>query len=114
MRPMMLPARQRSRPCIGISPLIGGKAVKGPLARLLDDLDIDATSHAVARRYGSLLDAFVVDSGDAADAVALEEDGLKVLATNILMGGPEGAERLAREVLAYASEKLSKREPGPR
>jgi LPPG:FO 2-phospho-L-lactate transferase len=99
-------------PCIGVSPLIGGKAVKGPLARLLADLDIDATSHAVARRYAGLLNAFVVDSGDAADARALEEDGLKVLATDILMGGPEGAERLAREVLAFAAAVLSKRERG--
>lgn len=101
-----------SAPCIGISPLIGGKAVKGPLARLMADLDLDTTSHTVARRYAGLLDAFVVDAGDEADARALEDDGLKVLSTDILMGGPEGAERLAREVLAFAAEVLSKREPG--
>ena len=99
-------------PCIGVSPLIGGRAVKGPLARLMADLDLDTTSRAVARRYAGLLDAFVVDSGDGADALALEEDGLKVLATDILMGGPEGAERLAREVLAFSTNILSRRETG--
>lgn len=97
-------------PCLGISPLIGGKAVKGPLARLMADLGLDATAAAVARRYGGLLDAFVVDAGDTADARGLEEDGLKVLATNILMGGPEGAERLARQVLSFASGVSSKHE----
>ncbi|MBX3566477.1 MAG: 2-phospho-L-lactate transferase [Rhizobiaceae bacterium] len=89
-------------PCIGVSPLIGGKAVKGPLARLMADLGHQVTSAAVARRYGGLVDAFVVDAGDRADAGALEADGLAVLSTDILMNGPPGAERLARELLEFA------------
>lgn len=89
--------------CIGVSPLIGGKAVKGPLARLMEDLGIDASSQAVAARYDGLLDGFVVDTGDAHDAEALRASRLSVASTDILMGGPEGAERLAREVLDFAA-----------
>lgn len=97
-------------PCIGVSPLIGGKAVKGPLARLMEDLGLEATTRTVAARYEGLLDGFVVDTSDTADAEALKASNLKVAATDILMGGPEGAERLAREALAFAAQLASKRE----
>lgn len=88
---------------VGISPLIGGKAVKGPLARLMADLGMAATAATVAGHYAGILDAFVVDTADTADADALRSDGIEVLAADILMGGPEGAERLAREVLTFAA-----------
>lgn len=91
-------------PRVGVSPLIGGKAVKGPLARLMQDLGIEATTRAVAGRYAGLLDGFIVDTGDVEDAEALRTSGLAVAATDILMGGPEGAERLARELLAFAGK----------
>jgi LPPG:FO 2-phospho-L-lactate transferase len=89
--------------CVGVSPLIGGKAVKGPLARLMSDLGMETSSKAVADRYKGVLDAFVVDTADTSDADALREDGLAVLETDILMNGPEGAERLAREILEFVS-----------
>ncbi|MEQ1940857.1 2-phospho-L-lactate transferase [Mesorhizobium sp. VNQ89] len=94
---------QSRAPCVGVSPLIGGKAVKGPLARLMQDLGLEATSRAVAGRYAGLLDGFVVDAGDVDDAEALRESGLAVASMDILMDGPEGAERLAREVLDFAA-----------
>lgn len=97
-------------PCVGVSPLIGGKAVKGPLARLMADLGMETTSGTVAHRYDGLIDAFVVDTSDETDAGALRSDGLAVLATDILMGGPEGAERLARTVLDF----MAKAEHGAR
>lgn len=97
-------------PCIGVSPLIGGKAVKGPLARLMADLGLDTTAAGVVARYHKLLDAFIVDFGDREDATSLKSQGVAVLSTDILMGGPEGAERLARELLAFAAPLVSGRE----
>lgn len=102
-----------SAPRVGVSPLIGGKAVKGPLARLMADLGLPVTGAAVAARYPGLVDAFVVDAGDRADAEALEADGLAVLRTDILMRGPDGAERLAREVLAFMAAAPKRTRPGP-
>lgn len=96
--------------CVGVSPLIGGKAVKGPLARLMQDLGLEATSRAVAGRYAGLLDGFVVDVGDVDDAEALRESGLAVASMDILMDGPEGAERLAREVVDFAAGLVPSRE----
>lgn len=88
-------------PRIGISPLIGGKAVKGPLARLMQDIELEPTSKTVASRYGELLSAFVVDDADAGDVAELRDGGIEILTTDIFMNGPQGAERLAREVLAF-------------
>lgn len=91
-------------PRVGVSPLIGGKAVKGPLARLMQDLGIEATTRSVAARYAGLLDGLIVDTDDTEDAEALHAAGLAVTSTDILMGGPEGAERLARELLSFAGK----------
>lgn len=88
-------------PRIGVSPLIGGKAVKGPLDKLLADLGQPGGAAGVAARYKGLLDGFLVDSGDVNDIVAIEAGGIKVHATDILMRDPAGAERLARELIGF-------------
>ncbi|WP_274628194.1 2-phospho-L-lactate transferase [Arvimicrobium flavum] len=92
---------------IGISPLIGGKAVKGPLARLMADLGLTACAESVAKRYAGLLQAFVVDSSDGAQADSLRKTGLAVLETDILMRDPADAERLAAEVLGWGAANLA-------
>ena len=91
-----------SAPRVGISPLIGGKAVKGPLARLLADLGMPGGSRGVSTRYAGLLDGFVVDSEDVGDAAAIQADGIAVLGTDILMLNPVQAEDLAGKVLCFA------------
>ncbi|PLP55840.1 2-phospho-L-lactate transferase [Mesorhizobium loti] len=88
---------------IGVSPLIGGKAVKGPLARLLTGLGIETTTTGVAERYNGLLDGFAIDTQDLVETDDLQERGLSVLPTDILMRNPEDAERLAVEILTWAA-----------
>lgn len=89
-------------PRIGVSPLIGGKAVKGPLDKLLADLGQPGGAAGVAARYKGLIDGFLVDSGDVNDIAVIEADGIRVHATDILMRDPAGAERLARELIGFA------------
>jgi LPPG:FO 2-phospho-L-lactate transferase len=89
-------------PRVGVSPLIGGKAVKGPLDKLLADLGQPGGAAGVAARYEGLIDGFLVDSGDVNDIAAIEADGIRVHATDILMRDPAGAERLARELIGFA------------
>ncbi len=84
-------------PRIAVSPLIGGKAVKGPLARLIADLGLPPGARGVVGRYAGLIDGFALDPGDR-DGVS----GPALLATDILMRGPADATRLAREILAFA------------
>lgn len=88
------------RRVVGVSPIVGGKAVKGPLAEMLPALDGQAPSAgAVARHYGSLLTGFVVEHGDEASLRGLD---LPVHATGTVMQSKQDRERLAREVLAFA------------
>ena len=53
-------------PVVAVSPIIGGRAVKGPTAKLMSELGLPATAAAVARRYGDLIDGYVLDHADAA------------------------------------------------
>jgi LPPG:FO 2-phospho-L-lactate transferase len=52
-------------PIVAVTPIIGGKAVKGPAAKMMAELGLEVTPAAVARRYAQLIDGFVVDQSDA-------------------------------------------------
>lgn len=86
-------------PVVGLSPIIAGQAVKGPTAKMMKELGIEATAAAVARRYGDLLDVFIVDQVDA--AVVLP-DGIERVLEQTLMSTLTDRERLARVVIRAA------------
>ncbi len=91
-------------PVIAVTPIIGGKAVKGPAGKMLAELGFDVSGVAVARRYAGLIDAFVVDSTEVvADAVP----GVRFFAAPTLMNGIEDRLQLAREVLRIADTLMS-------
>jgi LPPG:FO 2-phospho-L-lactate transferase len=83
-------------PVVAVSPIIGGRAVKGPTAKMMRELGLDASARAVAEWYGDLLDGYVVDHTDAADM-----DGLhpRVTAAATLMQTLDDRIALARVVL---------------
>lgn len=86
-------------PVIAVSPIIAGRAIKGPTAKMMGELGIPATASAVARRYAHLLDGYVLDRADADEATLLD---IPVVATRTLMATLADREALAREVLAHA------------
>ncbi len=86
------------KPTIAVSPLIGGKAVKGPAAKMYRELGLEPSALAVARHYGDLLTGFVMDTADAALA---QEADIPVLVTDTLMQSPADRRRLAEETLAW-------------
>ena len=92
---------------LAVSPIVGGQAIKGPAARILETLGHEVSALGVARLYTGLVDVMVVDDTDAALAAAIEDLGFEVLVTDTVMGGPDGRERLARELLAAAGPGLS-------
>lgn len=91
--------RACAAPVVAVSPLIGGHAVKGPTAAMLNDLGAGATVDAVVERYRDLLDGFVLDDADAAAAPGL---GLPTIATKTLMLTLADRTGLAEDVLAFA------------
>lgn len=88
-------------PVLAVSPLIGGKAVKGPLARLIEDMNHETGAGGIAHCYEGLIDGMAIDQGDKADIETVRARGVPVLATDILMPNPAAAERLARELLVF-------------
>ncbi len=95
--------RQRLRearvPVIAVSPLVGGKAVKGPTAKIMRELGVELSARAVAAHYADLIDAFVLDEADAGLALQIP---VPVHVCNTLMVSLEDREQLAREVLGFA------------
>ena len=83
-------------PVVAVSPIIGGKAVKGPTAKMMAELGLPVTAEAVARHYRDLLDHYVVDDADTA---AIPDLDLPLTATRTLMETLADREALARVVL---------------
>ncbi len=90
----------RRGPSVAVSPLVGGRALKGPADRLLEELGHDAGSRGVAALYGDLVDTWVIDEADAGDAGDLRTQGYEVRVTSTVMGEPGRDARLAAAVLA--------------
>jgi LPPG:FO 2-phospho-L-lactate transferase len=86
-------------PVVAVSPIIGGRAVKGPTAKIMAELGLPVSAAAAARRYAGLLDGYVIDHADAASAAEL---GIPVTMAHTLMRTIEDREALARHVLAAA------------
>ncbi len=83
-------------PVVCISPLVGGKAVKGPTAKLMTELGLALDNEAIARHYAPLIDAIVHDSCDAPPVTILS------FATRTLMKSEADKAQLAREAMEFA------------
>ena len=90
-------------PRIAVSPIVGGRALKGPADRMLASLGHEVSAAGVARMYEGLLDGMVVDTVDEEDRPEVEALGMRVLATNAIMHDAPDRERLAREILEFGA-----------
>jgi LPPG:FO 2-phospho-L-lactate transferase len=91
--------KRRRAPAVAVSPLIGGRAVKGPADAMLTRLAGGTTPDHVARCYGGLIDALVIDEADA-DASGW---GMRTIVTRTLMDDAEGRLRVAEAALGAAA-----------
>ncbi|HVC58960.1 MAG TPA: 2-phospho-L-lactate transferase [Acetobacteraceae bacterium] len=87
-------------PVIAVSPIIAGRAVKGPTAKMMTELGLDPTAGTVAQRYSDLLDGYVIDHADMAEVVSIDA---RVTLAQTLMTTIEDRELLARTVLDAAA-----------
>ena len=88
-------------PVLAVSPIVHGRAVKGPLAGMLQSLSgFPAEAASVARYYGRLLAGYVIEHGDRAEL----DPPVPVLATKTVMKTRSDSRSLARAVLAFAEE----------
>lgn len=85
-------------PVVAVSPLVGGKAVKGPTTKLMTELGIEVSNASIARHYEGLIQAMLIDSADEAPA------GVIISRERTLMVSLADRIRVARAALALARE----------
>jgi LPPG:FO 2-phospho-L-lactate transferase len=93
--------RDRSVPIIAVSPLISGKAIKGPLTSMMDSLGVERSARGLIAHYGDIVDALVVDRADSGQA---RDAGVPVRCLPTLMTGAAERIALARQALDFAGE----------
>jgi LPPG:FO 2-phospho-L-lactate transferase len=91
-------------PRVAVSPIIGGKAVKGPAAKMMAELGYQVSSLTVAKKYRELIDGMVIDIADADLAEDIRALGMAVKTTRTLMQNAEDSARLAAETVEFARE----------
>ncbi|HEY7909663.1 MAG TPA: 2-phospho-L-lactate transferase [Thermomicrobiales bacterium] len=95
---------------IAVSPIVGGKALKGPADRMLAEQGMEVSAYGVATGYVGLVDAMTIDALDADDAPQIASLGMAVQVAQTVMRSDADRQQLAREVLAFAAS-LGARQP---
>ena len=100
--------RTSNAPVIAVSPIIGGRAVKGPAAKLMAELSIPISAAGWAKYmndcYPGLVDEWVLDTSDSSEADALCGDGLMAVTTHTLMRSDEDRKALASWLIGRVSK----------
>jgi LPPG:FO 2-phospho-L-lactate transferase len=90
-------------PKVAVSPIVGGRALKGPADKMLLSLGHEVSATGVAAMYSGLVDGMVVDSVDEAKRSGIEDIGMRVLVTDSVMRDVRDRTRLARETLEFGA-----------
>ena len=82
-----------------ISPIVGGRALKGPAAKMMRELKMSASALGVARYYRGLVNVFILDKEDETQAAKVESLGMRAIVTDTIMTGLSKKKALARAVM---------------
>jgi LPPG:FO 2-phospho-L-lactate transferase len=96
--------RETQATVVAITPIIAGKALKGPAADMLRDLGHEVSARGVAAMYRDFLDVFVLDNVDITLKAEIAASGIRVLMTDTIMDTPEMKIELARRVIEATSD----------
>ncbi len=98
--PGLYPALQ-SQTVVAVSPIIGGKTVKGPAAKMFREMGTRPSAAAVARHYSGLLNGLALDSTDREEAEVVLAMGIAPLVVDTIMHSPGDQARLAQELISF-------------
>lgn len=87
---------------IAISPIVGGKAIKGPAAKMYQELGIEPSAYSIARHYQGIIHGLVIDQVDATWAEKIQACGIIPLVTDTIMSDNNARQRLAEEVIKFS------------
>lgn len=108
--PMLAVAGFRGRlqaldvPIVAVSPIVGGKAIKGPAAKMMQELATPPSALAVARLYGDLIDAMIVDEADRALLDRRGPDDPRLIVAQTVMKSAQDRVALARRCLEIVEQ----------
>jgi LPPG:FO 2-phospho-L-lactate transferase len=91
-------------PKVAVSPIVGGRALKGPADQMLASLGHEVSAYGVARILGDAIDGLVIDETDADLAARIETDGPRVRVAQTIMQSDADRVALARVTLDFAAE----------
>ena len=89
-------------PVIAVSPIVGGRAIKGPAAKIMTELGATPSATSIAAHYRDLVTGLVIDTADATEADAIRALGIDVAVTGTVMNTGRDKATLARDVLEFA------------
>lgn len=99
--------RRSQAPIVAISPVVGGRSLKGPTDKFLRWAKVEVSPLGVARLYHSSLnglDGMLIDRADAGEVPRIEELGIRARMEETVMRGPEDKRRVARAALKFVEE----------
>ncbi|MBL8061399.1 MAG: 2-phospho-L-lactate transferase [Anaerolineales bacterium] len=99
--PILRVVKKINKPVVAVSPIIGGKTVKGPAAKMYTELGIEPSALAVAMHYRTILTGFVLDNADLKYEEEIKALQVKTLVTDTLMNQLTDRARLATDVLHF-------------
>jgi LPPG:FO 2-phospho-L-lactate transferase len=99
--------RATSARAIAVSPVVGGRSLKGPTDKMLRDLGWEVSAWQVAQFYRDFLDVFVIDRVDEAQKGAIEQLGLEVIVAHTVMQSLEEKIELAKRLVAFLQEPVA-------
>lgn len=99
--------RSRRERVVAVSPIVGGKSLKGPSDRMLAQLGHEVSALGVARLYQDFAGTFLLDLQDAAQRAAVESLGMRVELADTVMSSETDKVRLARTLLLFLESRRS-------
>lgn len=96
------------KPTLAVSPIVGGRALKGPAAKMYRELGIAPSATAVAAQYRDFLTGFVFDKQDADELDKIERWRIISLVTDTVMKAKSDRIRLAEEILQFGDSVLNR------
>jgi LPPG:FO 2-phospho-L-lactate transferase len=103
---------RRDFPTVAVSPIVGGRAVKGPAAKMMHELGFESSVTAVAQHYGALVDGWVIDRQDARAMPEIERLGKRVTMTDTMMTDRTKSVALAEAVMRFTRDLVAWRQAG--
>ena len=94
----------KSKTCVAISPIVGKEAIKGPASKIFTEMGIVPSAMEVAKLYKDTIKGFVLDHQNRDECIQIQGWGIIPLVTDTIMKDDCSKERLAKEVIDFASQ----------